>query len=296
MQRTFQLLWIFAFARVQTTPVSKVNANFELSEMALEDLDTVESAGSRATSDDDEQSEDYDVTGCLVTSEYAQDIMKYLRSSEVSRPMGLVEVEFTSSLQVQALPDPNYMRNQLRIDWAMRAALVDWLIDVHYEYEWQPESLFLAINILDRFLGLQLADRDNLQLFGGAALLIAIKAEDIYAGTFFALDPIVAASDRAFTADELRKAEIYLLETIGWNVNFSNPFSFLRYIFTADPANGSVRRLAKFFCDIGVVDYKLVSVPPSLLSAAAIWLARRVDSSTEMVWVSLTHVSISSCF
>lgn len=34
----------------------------------------------------------------------------------------------------------------------MRAILVDWLIEVHYKFKLMPETLFLTINLIDRFL------------------------------------------------------------------------------------------------------------------------------------------------
>jgi cyclin B len=34
----------------------------------------------------------------------------------------------------------------------MRAILVDWLIEVHYKFKCMPETLFLTINLIDRFL------------------------------------------------------------------------------------------------------------------------------------------------
>ena len=46
----------------------------------------------------------------------------------------------------------------------MRAVLVDWLVDVHYKFKLNPESLFLGIWILDKFLSKQEVERKNLQL------------------------------------------------------------------------------------------------------------------------------------
>lgn len=34
----------------------------------------------------------------------------------------------------------------------MRAILVDWLIDVHIKFKLLPETLHLAINLIDRYL------------------------------------------------------------------------------------------------------------------------------------------------
>ena len=34
----------------------------------------------------------------------------------------------------------------------MRAILIDWLIDVHLKFELNPETLFIAINLIERYL------------------------------------------------------------------------------------------------------------------------------------------------
>lgn len=44
------------------------------------------------------------------------------------------------------------MSKQNDINEKMRAILIDWLVDVHLKFKLLPETLFLTINILDRFL------------------------------------------------------------------------------------------------------------------------------------------------
>jgi len=34
----------------------------------------------------------------------------------------------------------------------MRSILVDWLIDVHIKFKLRPETLFLTISLIDRYL------------------------------------------------------------------------------------------------------------------------------------------------
>ncbi|KAH9424820.1 hypothetical protein DERP_012306 [Dermatophagoides pteronyssinus] len=49
------------------------------------------------------------------------------------------------------MPNPFYMSNQQNINTKMRSILVDWLVDVADEYKLKDETLFLAINYIDRF-------------------------------------------------------------------------------------------------------------------------------------------------
>jgi len=34
----------------------------------------------------------------------------------------------------------------------MRAILIDWLIDVHLKFKLLPETLFMTVNLIDRYL------------------------------------------------------------------------------------------------------------------------------------------------
>jgi cyclin B len=63
----------------------------------------------------------------------------------------------------------------------MRAILIDWLIDVHAKFKLEANTLFMAANIIDRFLSKERISRKQLQLAGVAAMLIACKFEEIYA-------------------------------------------------------------------------------------------------------------------
>lgn len=65
----------------------------------------------------------------------------------------------------------------------MRAILIDWLIEVHLKFKLLPESLFLTVNLIDRFLEKVMVPRTQLQLVGVTAMLIASKYEEIYAPT-----------------------------------------------------------------------------------------------------------------
>ena len=59
----------------------------------------------------------------------------------------------------------------------MRAILVDWLVEVHMKFRLVPETLYLCVNIIDRYLEKEFVERTKLQLVGITALLIACKYE-----------------------------------------------------------------------------------------------------------------------
>ena len=49
------------------------------------------------------------------------------------------------------------------------------------EFKLVPETLFLAVSFLDRFLSVEVTARNSLQLVGITCVLVAAKYEEIYA-------------------------------------------------------------------------------------------------------------------
>ena len=59
--------------------------------------------------------------------------------------------------------------------------MIDWLLQVHLRYHMLPETLWIAINIVDRFLSVRVVSLIKLQLVGVTAMFIAAKYEEILA-------------------------------------------------------------------------------------------------------------------
>ena len=82
----------------------------------------------------------------------------------------------------------------------MRAILIDWLVEVHLKFKLLQETLFLTINIIDRFLERVTLSKSKLQLLGVTALFIASKYEEIYPPE---LKDFIYITDRAYSKEEL---------------------------------------------------------------------------------------------
>ena len=69
------------------------------------------------------------------------------------------------------------MPNQTDINASMRTILVDWLIEVQENFELFHETLYLAVQLTDRYLSRKQVKREYLQLVGATSMLIAAKFE-----------------------------------------------------------------------------------------------------------------------
>lgn len=131
-----------------------------------------------------------DVDDPLMVSEYVVEIFEYLR-----------EQEFLT------LPTPDYMTRQKDLHWKMRGILVDWLVEVHQKFRLLPETLFLAVNIIDRFLSLRVCSLPKLQLVGITALFIASKYEEVMCPS---IQNFIYMADGGYTDSEILQAEQYV--------------------------------------------------------------------------------------
>ncbi|KAI1005530.1 G2/mitotic-specific [Podosphaera aphanis] len=197
-----------------------------------------------------------DIDDPLMVSEYVVEIFEYLRKLELS-----------------TRPNPNYMDHQEDLEWKMRAILVDWLIEVHTRYHLLPETLFLAVNIIDRFLSTKAVQLDRLQLVGVTAMFIASKYEEV-------LTPHVAnfrhVADDGFTEAEILSAERYVLNALNYDLSYPNPMNFLRRISKADDYDIQTRTLAKYLMEISLLDHRFMNYLPSHIAAASMYTARKI--------------------
>ncbi|OTA54300.1 A/B/D/E cyclin [Hypoxylon sp. EC38] len=192
----------------------------------------------------------------LMVAEYAREIFKYLRE-----------------LEDKVVAHPNYIIHQDELEWKTRSILVDWLIEVHTRFHLLPETLFLAVNIIDRFLSQKVVQLDRVQLVGITAMFIAAKYEEV-------LSPHVSnyrmVSDDGFSDAEILSAERFILETLNYDLSYPNPMNFLRRISKADDYDIQSRTIGKFLMEISIVDYRFLAYRPSHIAAAAMYLARMI--------------------
>ncbi|PKU63897.1 Cyclin-B2-2 [Dendrobium catenatum] len=166
---------------------------------------------------------------------------------------------------------PNYMSNQLDINERMRAILIDWLIEVHYKFELMEETLFLTVNLIDRFLARQRVVRKKLQLVGVTAMLLACKYEEVMVPV---VEDLILISDRAYTREEVLQMESLMANTLQFNMSVPTPYVFLRRFLKAAMSDRRLELLSSYIIELSLIEYEMLKYSPSMLAAAAIYTAQ----------------------
>jgi G2/mitotic-specific cyclin-B, other len=188
---------------------------------------------------------------------YVKEIMAYLRETED-----------------KYIPKAGYMAKiQTDINEKMRAILIDWLVDVHLKFKLLPETLFLTINLIDRYLSIVQIARQKLQLVGVASMLIATKYEEIYPPEVKDFEYV---TDRAYTKSEILDMEGKIISALNFNLTTTSSYRFLeRYAKVAgfDEKNFN---LARYLLELALIEHKMSKYLPSNLACSAVYLVNKI--------------------
>jgi len=179
--------------------------------------------------------------------------------------------EHFSKTEEQTSVKPGFMDIQPHINSGMRAILVDWLVEVHLKFRLGSETLFLTINLIDRFLEKREVTRAKLQLVGVTCLLIGAKYEEIYPPE---LRELVYICDRAYSKEQILDMEEVVLKALNYRVTIASAHAFLVRYLKAAHADKKMVQLACYILDGTLQSYKLLQFLPSQLAAAAVLIAR----------------------
>ncbi|KAH9662427.1 Cyclin-B2-2 [Citrus sinensis] len=166
----------------------------------------------------------WDAKNPLAVVEYVEDLFSYYRKMESF-----------------SCVSPEYMMQQFDINEKMRAILIDWLIEVHDKFDLMSETLFLSINLIDRFLSQQQVVRKKLQLVGLVAMLLACKYEEVSVPV---VGDLILISDKAYTRKEVLEMESLMLNTLQFNMSVPTPYVFIQRFLKA--AQSDKKRLLLF--------------------------------------------------
>lgn len=155
----------------------------------------------------------------------------------------------------------------------MRAILVDWLVEVHSKFKLLPETIFLSVNLIDRYLEKEKVSWDRLQLVGVASMLIATKYEEIYAPE---VKDFVFISDNAYTSEQILAMEYNILKVLNFNITTPSSYRFVEFLCKFSHSESQVRYMSTYLCELSLVEYKLLRYNPSLLAASAIYLSTKL--------------------
>uniref|UniRef100_H0WM48 Cyclin B3 n=1 Tax=Otolemur garnettii TaxID=30611 RepID=H0WM48_OTOGA len=163
-----------------------------------------------------------------------------------------------------------YMDRQTEINSAMRATLIDWLVEVQMSFEMNHETLYLAVKLVDHYLMEVDCKKDNLQLLGSTAFLIAAKFQETYLPC---MDDFLYICDDMYKRDEMLAMEKSILKTLKFEINIPVAYHFLRIYARCVHASMKTLTLSRFICELTLQEYDYIQERASKLAAGSFLLA-----------------------
>lgn len=153
----------------------------------------------------------------------------------------------------------------------MRAYLVDWLSELHMRFKLWPETLYVAIGIIDKFLAVEHDfKKKDLQCLGITAMHMAGKYEEIYPPE---LRQLLKITDNAVQKEHVLKLEFRILMKLDFTLTFPSILRFMERFARVAQVSERTMMLARYFCDTCMLDCTLMKEKPSKLAAIALFAA-----------------------
>jgi hypothetical protein len=190
----------------------------------------------------------------------------------------VLSTAFRSKLTPQI---PNTMVDpEKRITVRMCYMFVNWLAEVHEHLDMLPETLFMAVALLDLYLAQEASrvSRDVLQLLGLACLQVSAKFEEMCPPQGSELASI---ADNSYTVAQINEYERKILSLIQFKITFPVPITFFRRFSRLMVATDKEHGMAKYFAELSIMDLPLACTSPSLRAAASLTLARMLVRMSE---------------
>ncbi|KAK3393747.1 cyclin-like protein [Podospora didyma] len=200
----------------------------------------------------------------LAGDEYLEDIMQHMRHMED-----------------ETLPDANLIDMQREIQWFMRPYLIDFLIEAHAAFSLLPETLFLTVNLLDRYCSKRVVYKQHYQLVGCAALLIAAKYGD-KKDRVPQINELNNMCCGLYDAGMFTQMEMHVLNTLDWVIGHPTVDLFTQLIVAEERDSREVEHMSAYICEIALYHRDFVSTKPSIMARASLALARAILGRPEV--------------
>jgi hypothetical protein len=134
--------------------------------------------------------------------------------------------EYTRELETQFNTANSLVRH--KITPALRARMIDWMIEVLTNFKCDDQTFFLSCSLLDRFFKLKQETREisDLHIIGVTVMFIASKYEDIYPLKMKMVYEKIA--HKKLSIEKIKSLEMDILRVINYRISAPTSLDFLK--------------------------------------------------------------------
>jgi hypothetical protein len=165
--------------------------------------------------------------------------------------------------------EEKFLNKQAEFTLKHRAILIDWIHSTHSRFKLRPETLFLSIQLLDRYLTVRSIRVSQMQLLGLTVLFLSCKYEEIYSPD---LSELLTTCDNVFLKDQVVMLEKDVLKALDFAITKPNSLKFFYRFAEICEVKESLFTFGLYLLELSF-DHRMVKFKPSVIASAAICLS-----------------------
>ena len=188
--------------------------------------------------------------------DYGEDIFKNIKKDDYS------------SKDLFRLQDKKFINEK------NRGIIFQWLVKNNHKWKLNDDTIFMAMNILDRYISKYKVENSEFQLVAISSYLIASKYEDIYPPY---IDELSQICNFIYTNDDIIRKEYEILSGLNFDILYNSSYKFLTFLHSiADKENMQLFYLAQFILELSLENIEILEYSQSKRACAALFLAKKI--------------------
>ena len=174
---------------------------------------------------------------------------------------------------------PNYSNNIFKnqdiksINERHRGVVIEWLSYINHYFNQSNETLFMCINIMDRYISKKKISLDIYQLVGISSYLIASKYEDTEAPS---IEELIYICKNIYSHNDIVSMEKEILVALNFDIFSVSTYHFFSYFyFISGINNKQLFHLGHLILEICLLNIELMSYNQSLLAIGVLLVAKK---------------------
>ncbi len=197
-----------------------------------------------------------------LVDDYGDDIFKYLKKNEK------INVCDYSNKDIFKLQDKKYYNEK------NRSILLHWLVKNNNKWKLKDDTIFMAMNIMDRYISKYKSKNSEFQLIAIASYFIASKYEDIYPPY---LDELSQICNYVYSNDDIIRKEYEILVGLNFDILYNSSYKYLTFLHSvSDKDNLKLLYLAQFILEISLDNIDILEYSQSKRALAALLIAKKI--------------------
>ena len=169
-----------------------------------------------------------------------------------------------------------------------RIVVIEWLSYIVCYFSQSNETLFMSINIMDRYISKTKISLNIYQLIAISSYLIASKFEDTNSPL---IDDLIYISKNIYTQNDIIAMEKDILTTLNFDIFFVSSYQFFSFFYLVGNLNNKILFcLGHLILELCLLNIDIMSCEQSLLAIGALLIAKKcLDIKEEMSNIKLIY-------